>query len=308
MNMNETLTLAALMLAPALFSLLGMGAFGSPIVAVLGELAAKAKARVFYDKYGQQTASMGLILLLILLTIYGAAIGIALVKFPQLIQTFLTPTSPIFSAFIALGVFIVLGLPYFLTWKKMRNSKGMHIAMGVGASIAALTGISIAVPAKLAIGMSTEAAQSEAALSAMAMALPLAAMYSILIISAAAALSSTYLVIRRNKDDFGRDYYNFALKLAARWAAIPMIGFLGCQGWLLLVLPESIKTITLSTPLGIVLGGSVALGAICTVIWILIARSKAPLQLKGLTFLALGLFWLMHTMNATLFMNFMSMF
>lgn len=39
--------MTALMLAPAFFSLLGMAALGSPAVATLGEIAAKAKSRVF---------------------------------------------------------------------------------------------------------------------------------------------------------------------------------------------------------------------------------------------------------------------
>lgn len=308
MNMNETLTMAALMLAPAFFSLLGMGALGSPIIAVLGELAAKTKNRVFYDKYGQQTASMGLILLLLLLTINGAAIGVALVKFPQFFQKLMTPSQPILNAFIAFGVSLTLSLIYFLGWKKMRNAKGIHIIIGMGAAIASVACVAIIVPAKLMIGLTIDAANTQATATYTVMAAPLATMYAILIISAAAALSCAYLVIRRNKDDFGRDYYSFSLGLAARWAALPMIGFLACQGWLFAVLPENIKIMTLDTPLGIIWAAAVALGTICVGIWIMIARSTTPLQLKGLTFLAIGLLWLMHTMNATLFINFMSMF
>jgi hypothetical protein len=306
MTTNELLTMAAFMLAPAFFSLLGMGAFGSPIIAVLGELSAKAKSRVFYDKFGQQTASMGLVLLLMMLVIYGAAFGIVLFKFPQFIQNFSEPTPPIINACFALGVFIILGIPYYLSWQKMRKAKGIHIALGLGSAIASVTGIAIAVPAKLMIGLSTDI--SRTAIPTPDMAWPLATMYSILIISAAAALSCVYLVTRRKKDDFGRDYYNFSLRLAARWAAIPMIGFLACQGWLLATLPDKIRVMTLDTSLGIVWAAAAGLGVLCVVIWLVIARSTTPLQFKGLTFLAIGLFWLMHTLNATLFINFMSMF
>lgn len=308
MNMNETLTMAALMLAPAFFSLLGMGALGSPIIAVLGELAAKTKGRVFYDKYGQQTASMGLILLLILLAIYGAAIGLALVKFPDFFQKLLAPPQPILNAFSAFGIFAILGLFYFLSWGKTSKTKGIHIVLGMGSAIAAVVCVTIAVPAKFVIGLSIGTATAQEAATAAAMTAPLATMYAVLIISAAAALSCAYLVIRRNKDDFGRDYYGFSLRLAARWAALPMIGFLACQGWLFAVLPENIKIMVLGTPLGLVWIAVAVLGTICVAIWIVIARSTAPLQLKGLTFLAVGLFWIMHTMNATLFINFMSMF
>ena len=308
MTINETLTMVAIMLAPAFFSLLGMAALGSPVVAVLGEIAAKTKKKVFFDKYGQQTSSMGLVLLLLLLVIEGAGIGVLYVKFPQLIEKFTTPDSPLIPGFMAMGAFVLLTLPYSLTWKSMRTRKGLHMTLGMAAALAAVATIAIVIPAKLMIGLPTETAQAQAQLGVHSMILPMAIMYAILIVATAAGLSCPYLVMRRKKDDFGRDYYNFALKLAARWATLPMLGFLACQGWLFAVLPENFKTMTLGTPLGIVWGAALALGATCALIWILIARSATPLQLKGLTFLAAALLWLMHTMNATLFMNFMSMF
>lgn len=308
MTINETMTMIALMLAPAFFSLLGMAALGSPVVAVLGEMAAKTKGKVFYDKYGQQTATMGCVLLILLLVVECAALGIITVKFPQLIERFVTADSPLLCSLAALGLFVILGLPYFLTWKKMRNYKGIHMALGIGASIAALAMVATAVPAKLVVGLSQQTTQAQAAIEVQPMALPMAIMYTILIIAAAAGLSCAYLVLRRNKDDFGRDYYNFSLKLAARWATIPMIGFIGCQAWLFVVLPDNFKTMVMETPLGLVWGAGTGLALICTILWLLIARSQTPLQMKGMTFLAATCMWLMHTMNATLFMNFMSMF
>jgi len=164
----------------------------------------------------------------------------------------------------------------------------------------------MAVPAKLTIAQPGVASFQSVFSSSMA--LPLAVMYPLISITSAAALSCSYLVLRRNRDDFGRDYYNFGLRLAARWAFIPMLGFLACQGWLYAVLPEAFRTMTLETPLGYVWLAAVAVGVLCLVPWLLIARSEAPLRLKGLGFLALVLMWLMHTLNATLFMNFLSMF
>ncbi|MGL1863717.1 MAG: hypothetical protein OCC46_14420 [Pseudodesulfovibrio sp.] len=308
MTIQETLTMVAIMLAPAFFSLLGMAAFGSPVVAVLGEIAAKTKSKVFYDKYGQQTAAMGCVLLALLIIVDIAAVSVAYIKFPQMLQKVITPASPFLGPLIAMGVFIIIGLPYFLTWKKMRNAKGLHMTLGMIAALASLICIALAIPAKLMIGLPPEMAQAQMELGILSMILPMAVMYTILIVAAAAGLSCAYLVIRRNKDDFGRDYYNFALKQAARWATLPMIGFLGCQGWLFAVLPEHFKTMTLGTPLGLVWAAGLALGSLCVIVWIIIARSETPLQLKGLTFLAVALLWLMHAMNATLFVNFMSMF
>ncbi|WP_233490926.1 hypothetical protein [Pseudodesulfovibrio indicus] len=65
MSIQETLTLVAFMLAPAFFSLLGMGALGSPAIAVLAEISAKTRGKILFDKYGQQTAALGLILTIV---------------------------------------------------------------------------------------------------------------------------------------------------------------------------------------------------------------------------------------------------
>lgn len=306
MNSNETIIMVANMLGPAFFSLLAMGAFGSPVVAVLGELAAKAKGKIFFDKYGQQTGAMGRILLLLLLVIWGAAIAILFTRFPQLAAKVTAPGTPLLWACYASGAFLVLGVIHFSTWKAMRNAKGVHIALGLCATVASISAVTLAVPAKLIIGQPDTASFQQVFASPMAQ--PMAVMYTLLSISSAAALSCVYLVLRRNQDDFGRDYYNFGLKLAARWAFIPMFGFLACQGWLYAVLPDAFRTMVTGTMLGYVWLAAGILGLLCMTVWLLIARSETPLRLKGLGFLGLALMWLMHTMNATLFMNFISMY
>lgn len=305
MSIQETLTLVAVMLAPAFFSLLGMAALGSPAVAVANEIAAKARGRVFHDKYGQQTAAMGLVLLLLFLAIQAAAAGLMAMRFPQLAGRMFEPGSPFIVAFGALGAFIVLGLAYFATWKKMREAKGAHTLLGAGAALAAGIGVAVTVPAKLLLGLPADAVP--APLAPHSMLWPMAAMYVILCVSAAAGLSCVYLVMRRNRDDYGRDYYRFALNLASRWALVAMLGFLACQGWLFAVLPEPLRIMTTGTPLGLVWAAGCGLGLACAALWLVTARSQTPLRLKGLTVLAACLLWLMHAMNATLFMNFMSM-
>lgn len=187
----------------------------------------------------------------------------------------------------------------------MRNAKGGHMFIGALTAAASIACVILAIPAKLKLGIPADATQALA--DAQAIAIPMTVMYGIGIIAAAAGLSCAYLVIRRNKDDFGRDYYNFSLKLAARWATIPTVGFLACQGWLFATLPATSKTLVMGTPLGIIWAAGVALGLLCAIIWLLIARSDSPLRMKGLSFVAVILMWLMHAMIGTLFVNFMSM-
>lgn len=306
MNMNETLTLIAYMLAPAFFSLLGLAAYGCPGVATLGEVAAKAKKRVFYDKYGQQTASLGIILIISTIVVCCAGILVVFTKFPQFIPQ-MTTVPPLFRIlFGMLACFVVLGLTHALTWKKMRSNKGLHLFMGMLATIAGITTIVLAVSIKLLIGWGTPSSP-DALQQIQALIAPTAIMYVFFALAAAAGLSCTYLIFRRHKDDFGRDYYNFALKLSSNLALLFMACFLACQGWLFTQLPETFKTIILGTPLGLVWGGAAGLGFICALLWLLIWRSTTPLQFKGLSIVATTLLWLMHTLNATFFVNLMTM-
>ncbi|WP_285907946.1 hypothetical protein [Pseudodesulfovibrio pelocollis] len=305
MSMQESLILVATMLAPAFFSLIGMAALGCPAVAVSSEAAARFKGRVFLDKYGQQVAAMGAVLFPLFLIILAGSIGLATVRFPQLTSRLLDPASPFLISLAALGVFALLGPAYFLTWKKLRESRGIHMLLGIGAALAAATGVAVTVPAKLLAGLPPEAVQ--AGLGPGSMLWPMATMHIILCVTAAAGLSCVYLVLRRHRDDFGRDYYRFSLNLASRWAVAAMLSFLACQGWLLAVLPEPLATMTTGTPLGLVWAAGCGLGLICAILWLVTARSQTPLRFKGLTFVAACLLWLMHAMNATLFMNFMTM-
>jgi heme/copper-type cytochrome/quinol oxidase subunit 2 len=303
MTLEETMTITALMLAPAFFSLIGMAALGSPIVALLGELAAKSKSKVFYDKYGQQTASMGVILLILLILVEAVGIALLITKYPQHADQVMAQRSAFIPVLAAAGAYFLFGLPYLFLWKKMRNAKGMHIALGIAASIGAISMVALVIPAKLSFTFEGSTVAPEIS----ALFLPMSIMYAIMIIVAAAGLSCAWLVMRRNKDDFGRDYYNFSLPLAARWAFIPMIGFLVCQGWLFIVLPETIKAMVTGTPLGIVWAVGAGLSLLCAIIWLLIARSQTPLRLKGLAFLNIFFMWMAHTANVVVFFNFMSM-
>ena len=305
MNMEETLTLTAWMAAPAFFGLLGLAALGSPLVALLGEIAANTKKRVFYDKYGQQTAAMGLSLLIVTIAVYVVGGFLAVNRRPQLMDSFhpMTPESMI--AMGALATFVLFAAVQALTWKKLRTSKGLHISIGVVAALASAIWIALTIPAKLQLSL--PGAQTANLAMAESLALPLTVMHVFLLVSAAAGLSLAFLVLRRNKDDFGRDYYTFSLNLAARWAAISMIAALLCHGWLLAVLPDAARTLTMNTPLLFVWIGAAALALTCIGVWAALARSKAPLQLKGLAFAALVFLWLAHTCNATLFFNFMTM-
>ena len=57
-------------------------------------------------------------------------------------------------------------------------------------------------------------------------------------LAATAVFGIWYLLLRRNRDDFGRDYYTFALKFCARWGAALTASASAAAWWVLLGLTD----------------------------------------------------------------------
>lgn len=127
---------------------------------------------------------MGLILFILLILVEVGGITLVYIKFPQYIRDILTPGSPFTLVLAALGAFTLLGIPYLAFWKKMRNAKVLRLILGIGASLAGIAMVALAIPAKLTFGLPPE--QITPAIQAMLP--PMAVMYSIQILTAAAGL------------------------------------------------------------------------------------------------------------------------
>ena len=67
--------------------------------------------------------------------------------------------------------------------------------------------------------------------------------------------------------------------------------FLACQGWLFAMLSGELRGLVLSGDLGLMWGAGLACLVPACLCWLMVARSKAPLRLKGLIFAAMFLLW-----------------
>lgn len=96
-----------------------------------------------------------------------------------------------------------------------------------------------------------------------------------------------YLILRRNKDDFGRDYYRFAMPQAARWGLFLLAPVAILAGWL------GFRGVAWTT----VLASSLALVGIAALagVWLnaRVIRSSHPLRLKGGALAACLLAWVL---------------
>ena len=105
-------------------------------------------------------------------------------------------------------------------------------------------------------------------------------------LAAGASLSQLWLIMRRFKTDYGRDYYAFAMRYCARVALAFTLAATLIVGTLLLLLRHYIPAqLTDIRDLG-VLSIAVGLPLACCLLWLGIAKSENPLRHKPSAFLA----------------------
>lgn len=305
MTMPETTFLDLLLqTAPvAFFDMLGAAALGGVFIAFACECVAAKSKKAFYDKFAQQLAAMSLWALL-LATLAGAAVfAIAAGKLPGLTQWAMTRSSPALPLGASIGFTLFSAALYKANWRNLRQAKTPHLFLG---TFAVLGGLAVLYTGMAAIAgladrfLAPEAAQpSLLALLAPAGNSPfwplLAGAFTLCLVYGG-GLGAAYLVHRRSRDDYGRDYYAFALPLATRWALVPLLGVAACAGWLAAQLsPSAVQALT-KHPLVCYAGTAAAVALLTALAWLPIAFSKRPMRLKGLALLAALLLWGLHTL------------
>jgi hypothetical protein len=179
---------------------------------------------------------------------------------------------------------------YRATWTSMKKSKGLHASLGVAAAALGLLTIVLALlykrmalhdPALASSSFGFDALLGAAlgtpAVSLLWPAVLLAAMTSL---SAAGGFGLAYLLLRRNTEDFGRDYYVFGLKQCASWALTPTFASVGAVSWLVVVQLDRIGVLALHNPKLYYLAAGLLLGLVASVAWSHVARSETPLRRK----------------------------
>jgi len=286
-----TAMMSAQMLPKALVDFATLAAIGAPIMAVILEITAKARKKVFYDKLAQQVTAMTLVLYLLFILCLGSAAAFFSRQLPWLKDWFINPASPVMMFYITLGIALAGLIPYKLSWKKLKKKKPLHVMLGSIGAIGGVATIHVATvimqkfftlqmegpnPAVPAVPFYThfQAIPGKAGLC-------LAGIYLIMAMAFAAAASGLYLVLRRNKDDFGRDYYKFSLPVVSRWALLPtLVQAAASAGVIYYICGQDITPLYSNIPVAISFGVSLLLTLICCAIWIVTLRSETPMRHK----------------------------
>ncbi|WP_300163647.1 hypothetical protein [Solidesulfovibrio sp.] len=237
---------------------LALAVAGVPTITAVAGLAKVKRLKIFIDKFGQQAATFALL--------GGLWVFVALCAALAAVRFLAPAAAPYFAGvplpLAALAGPVVAGAAAFLCyrglWQRLKAQKPLHGSIGFAATLllwlAFFAGLAMLRPFSLKLpAPTTLAALLPPAVSlfwrflaeGVALSLCLAGTYT-----------GAWLVWRRDRDDFGRDYYNFTLRLAARVAFVGQILALFAMGWIVLGLLPLVGELSARLTMAVALYGT----------------------------------------------------
>ncbi len=279
------------MLPKAVVDFTTLAAIGAPILAVILEITAKARKKIFYDKLAQQVTALSLILYFLFILCIGGAAAYFSQQLPWLKDWFINPNSPVMMFYITVGVALLGLIPYKFSWKKLKKSKALHISLGITGMLGGMASVHAAtVIMKQFFTLQTQSAtpavpQVPFYTHFMKMpstaALCLAGLYFVMALSFAGTAAGFYLVLRRNKDDFGRDYYKFSLPVISKWALAPTCAMLAAvAGVVYYMTNPNFEILYKDITIAATMGGSFFFIFVCCAVWVVTWKSETPMRHK----------------------------
>ena len=276
--------------------LLAVGA--APLIAAVSQHLAKARERIFYDKFAKQIAQMGLAIGLctlpftagvwMVLYLQHPVANIPVLSHPLLSLPALLP----FCIYVVGLMLCIVHAANWNRWKGMRFLQSLFAWVAwlcmlvAGAGLLTLKRTLNAYPDAFAVDPSLESYLSAVQTIPLQSSLwPFLALAVFGGLAAAGTLGTLYCLSRRDREDYGRDYYAFALKAASWWGACGgVLAGAAAAGYMLLVMDRFaglLQALPVQTGLAaVVLLLVMALGLLT------VASSATPLRRKSTCFLA----------------------
>lgn len=260
-------------------------------ISATAKVMAIARGRSAFDKCARQIALLALILGWIL--VIGARAWLYYTQSQRVSGASLDFLYELSWMLLSLGA--LMTTIYYTLWRILKNMPVLHSTLGM---ISAVQNSIALVAVIFAIRLGTTVAGTDINnLAGLPDIFPTiwnsriwsAGCYTVpLVFALAGAFSAFWLVLRRKKDDFGRDYYNAMLPWTAGWALFPW-----SMLWLLLLVSTTlqiwmgIQNATFSIDDSIWDCGRLLLWLLPIPIWIIIRKCAIPMRYKFINFLAL---------------------
>lgn len=260
----------------------------SPAIAVVNQQLAVLHKKTFHDKLAKQIATMATTLGCLFFTAIAAgAVHLAI----QNLELFQGPFRlPLMASLGAVTFSFALLMAYTLLWKSMRQSKSLHMLIGLFSAISMLFALFLCyglADSMLRVGHVVPAGAGTMEIFAAIYTIPPSSpTWPVFIQSllggfgASGMLTQCYLILRRNRDDFGRDYYKFAVPSAAKWALMPTLMQLAPAAWLFFMLQPVLGTPAADNITMWCWLTAAVMPLAAAAFWIRVMRSETPLRHK----------------------------
>jgi len=234
---------------------LALAGAGIPLITSLVGLSKVKRLKIFIDKFGQQAATFALLGGLWAFLVLAAALaGLAFLA-PAKAPYYLGLPFPLAAVAGSVLAGAVAFLTYRGSWQRLKTQKPLHGVIGLCATgllwLAFAVGLAAARP--LVLGLPATVGPAFALPPGNSLYWRMLALGLTLSIGLAGTFTGAWLVWRRDRDDFGRDYYNFTMRLSARFGFVGHVLSLPILIWLGLgLMPLAGElTRTLSVSLGL---------------------------------------------------------
>lgn len=281
------MTVIAVPLA-VLFAFCGMN-----ILCVTGEILSLRRRRAFYGKCALQLALLGQGLGWALLV--GGRVWLHFMEKGLPEQNFLTSVHE--ACWMVLGLAVIFSCIYFLLWKTLAQQFPLvHIGLGMVSALQGvlslllvLAGMRLSAIINMPLDKETTIVPGDVLLPVWGTDYATTLCYApLLLLGMPAAFACVWLLMRRKRDDYGRDHYNVVLPWCACWARNAW-GLI----WLLLLVFSGLEVYgrlqagSLAAADGVTAGIRVLLWLIPPLLWLMATRSATPMRHKAGLVLAL---------------------
>ncbi|MFV0421751.1 hypothetical protein [Oleidesulfovibrio sp.] len=283
--------------AGAAFSVCLLATICAPLITLTSQILASSRKKVFYDKFAKQLATMATTLGVLCFTTMAAGILHTALEEPALFEGPLR--LPLMAALGVLTFAFALQVTYSLTWNSLKKNKALHKLLGLLAGLAMFTAVFLSLGLKRAVLTSGQSISSGSSFVDVFLTVysipiysvfwPLLAQALIAGMGAAGGLGLCYLLMRREADNFGRDYYNFSAAYCAKCALFPSM-LQTVPAALLVWMSQSLITpFTIQNPFLALWAAGIALPLLSCILWAVIAKSNTPMRHKPGMIIALFL-------------------
>lgn len=253
--------------------------WGAPLIALVSELTAMITGKPFPARCAQQMSRLAV-------AGHGAAWicaamgGAFLWQHPFWSSEFVSAHQMIVVLTAALPLCgTALLVAYNITWKTAKQKRAIHFGLGCLANIPLKYAYWGTVILALVYFRGTPLENLAFIPAANSALWPTFILWVPLSLYLSAGFGLCYLLLRREKDDWGRDYYRFAAPFLAKWLLITAMCCLIVQAWLFLSL-KGIMNLQLPQIL-IPAAASVACTAMSMALALNLASNEHPMRLKG---------------------------